>query len=100
MATLTLRNLPDEVRDRLRVRAAQNGRSMEAEAKLLLTLALPQQPGRDRHQVLRDIHAQLSSLPGYDPNRLASDELIAERRAEAARELAEEKAELAARERP
>ena len=36
MATLTIRNLPDEVRDRLRVAAAKNGRSMEAEARLAL----------------------------------------------------------------
>jgi plasmid stability protein len=37
MATLTIRNLPDDVRDRLRARAAQAGRSMEAEARAILT---------------------------------------------------------------
>ena len=36
MATLTIRNLPDDVRDRLRVQAARNGRSMEAEARAIL----------------------------------------------------------------
>jgi plasmid stability protein len=36
MATLTIRNLPDDVRDRLRTRAAQAGRSMEAEARAIL----------------------------------------------------------------
>lgn len=36
MATLTIRNLPDRVRDKLRLRAAGNGRSMEAEARALL----------------------------------------------------------------
>jgi plasmid stability protein len=36
VATLTIRNLPDDVRDRLRVFAAENGRSMEAEARLAL----------------------------------------------------------------
>ena len=36
MATLTIRDLDDEVRDRLRVRAAQHGRSMEAEARVIL----------------------------------------------------------------
>ncbi len=45
MATLTIRNLPDRVRDRLRVRAAENGRSMEAEARTLLEQALIE-PGR------------------------------------------------------
>ena len=37
MATLTIRDLDDDVRDRLRVRAAQNGRSMEAEVRAILT---------------------------------------------------------------
>ncbi|CAM3941464.1 FitA-like ribbon-helix-helix domain-containing protein [Tsukamurella ocularis] len=40
MATLTIRNLPDRVRDRLRVRAAENGRSMEAEARMILEESL------------------------------------------------------------
>lgn len=36
MATLTIRNLPDEVHQGLRARAAANGRSMEAEARAVL----------------------------------------------------------------
>jgi prevent-host-death family protein len=36
MATLLIRNLDGAVRDRLRVRAAQHGRSMEAEARAIL----------------------------------------------------------------
>jgi plasmid stability protein len=36
MATLTIRNLPDAVRDKLRARAAAHGRSMEAEARAVL----------------------------------------------------------------
>jgi plasmid stability protein len=39
MATLNIRNLPDEVHGRLRVRAAEHGRSMEAEARSILTEA-------------------------------------------------------------
>ncbi|AUN39376.1 Trafficking protein A (plasmid) [Tsukamurella tyrosinosolvens] len=45
MATLTIRNLPDHVRDRLRVRAAENGRSMEAEARMILEESLVE-PGK------------------------------------------------------
>lgn len=45
MATLTIRNLPDRVRDRLRVRAAENGRSMEAEARMILEESLVE-PGK------------------------------------------------------
>ena len=39
MATLNIRNLPDEVHRRLRVRAAEHGRSMEAEARAILSAA-------------------------------------------------------------
>ena len=40
MATLTIRNLPDDVRKRLRVRAAENGHSMEAEARQILAASV------------------------------------------------------------
>ena len=36
MATLTVRNLPDEALAKLRVQAAKHGRSMEAEARELI----------------------------------------------------------------
>jgi len=36
MATLTLRNVPDEVHRALRVRAAEHGRSTEAEVREIL----------------------------------------------------------------
>lgn len=39
MPTLTVRNLPDEVHRALRVRAAQNGRSTEAEIRDILEKA-------------------------------------------------------------
>ena len=43
MSTMTVRNLPDEVHRALRVRAAQNGRSTEAEVRDILTrVALPE----------------------------------------------------------
>lgn len=40
MATLLIRNLDDAVRDKLRVRAAERGRSMEAEAREILAGAV------------------------------------------------------------
>lgn len=40
MATLTVRNLPNEVHRALRVRAAQNGRSTEAEVREILASAV------------------------------------------------------------
>ncbi|MGM0675508.1 MAG: FitA-like ribbon-helix-helix domain-containing protein [Spirochaetota bacterium] len=36
MATLTIRNLDDELKSRLRIRAAQHDHSMEEEARLIL----------------------------------------------------------------
>ena len=36
VASITIRNLDDDVKTRLRVRAADNGRSMEEEARLIL----------------------------------------------------------------
>jgi antitoxin FitA len=40
VAALSIRDLDDEVRERLRVRAAQHGRSMEAEVRAILTDAV------------------------------------------------------------
>ena len=40
MAVMTIRDLDDEVRDKLRIRAAHNKRSMEAEVRAILTAAV------------------------------------------------------------
>ncbi|HEY0215780.1 MAG TPA: toxin-antitoxin system [Cellulomonas sp.] len=40
MATVTVRHLDDEVQRRLKRRAAQNNRSMEAEARAILSAAV------------------------------------------------------------
>jgi plasmid stability protein len=40
MASMTIRNLDDSLKAKLRVRAAQHGRSMEEEARVLLRDAL------------------------------------------------------------
>jgi plasmid stability protein len=40
MATLTIRQLDEKIKARLRVRAAHHGRSMEEEAREILRLAL------------------------------------------------------------
>jgi antitoxin FitA len=48
MATLTIRDLDEELRVRLRVRAAQQGRSMEAEVREILRDALAKPAQHDR----------------------------------------------------
>lgn len=40
MAAVSIRDLDDAVRERLRVRAARHGRSMEAEIRVILTAAV------------------------------------------------------------
>jgi plasmid stability protein len=92
MATLTIRNLPDEVRDGLRVRAAQNGRSMEAEARAVLSEAIGAKPRMSKEEyraVIAEIQAEMRQF--VRPGRSLVDELIAERRWEAACEDAEMK---------
>lgn len=44
MASITIRNLDDEVKTRLRVRAAEHHRSMEEEARMILRKALVRKP--------------------------------------------------------
>ena len=44
MATLSIRNLPEEDHKALRLRAAHHGVSMEAEARAILRQALREQP--------------------------------------------------------
>lgn len=40
MATMTIRNIEDDVKARLRIQAARHGRSMEEEARSILRAAL------------------------------------------------------------
>ena len=44
MASITIRNLDDDVKIRLRMRAASHGRSMEEEARLILREAVGRKP--------------------------------------------------------
>ena len=83
MATLTIRNLPEEVRERLRIRAAQRGRSMEAEVRSILTAVTLQEDQSRSSQGLQD---WVDQLYGDERPENVADELIAERRDEAASE--------------
>lgn len=47
MSTLTVRNLDDDLKARLRVRAAQHGRSMEAEVREILRESLADRESSD-----------------------------------------------------
>ncbi|HEX5308351.1 MAG TPA: plasmid stabilization protein [Solirubrobacteraceae bacterium] len=64
MATLTIRGVDEQTKTRLRVSAALNGRSMEAEARAILHDALPA-PARDGGLGSR-IHARFAALGGAE----------------------------------
>jgi len=64
VAALSVRDLDDGVKERLRVRAAQNGRSMEAEIRDILTDAV-KEPERERNW-LTELHETFAALGGVD----------------------------------
>jgi len=66
MAALTIRNLDPAIKERLRMRAAQNGRSMEAELRAIVTEAV-EAPGRPPELNLYDrIRARFEPLGGVE----------------------------------
>ena len=71
MAVMTIRNLDEGVRDKLRVRAALHGRSMEAEARAILTAAVESPFERSLLEVLGEMREILGGeelqLPVREP---------------------------------
>jgi plasmid stability protein len=70
MATLTVRDLDDSVRDKLRVRAAAQGRSMEAEVRAILTEAVASPLERSLVDTLREFSTVLADS-GYELEPMA-----------------------------
>ncbi len=64
MASITIRNLEDELKRRLRVRAAEHGRSMEEEVREILREAV-EQPAPPRN-LASAIRARVAPLGGVD----------------------------------
>ena len=64
MATLTIRDLDEELRARLRLRAATHGRSMEAEVRAILRQALSAPDATDR--LGTRVHERFASLGGVE----------------------------------
>lgn len=77
MATLTVRNLDDDTKARLRLRAAQNGRSMEAEARAILRSTLHADPAAHLGSRIAERFAGLAGddleLPPRDDAPRAAD---------------------------
>lgn len=64
MASITIRSLDDEVKRRLRIRAAEHGRSMEEEVREILRQAV----GREKpaYDLAAAIRARVAPLDGVD----------------------------------
>ncbi len=65
MAVMTIRNIDDAIKKRLRVRAAMHGKSMEDEARDILRAALSTEAPRPR-SLGRAIHDRFAALGGVD----------------------------------
>ncbi len=92
MATLTVRNVPDQVHKGLRLRAAENGRSVEEEVRRILAEYV--QPVREykNSKTPEEIDAAVKRAQEFfsPMARIYSvDQYLQEKRAEARRERAE-----------
>ncbi|MCP3729311.1 hypothetical protein M9978_02620 [Sphingomonas sp. MG17] len=65
MASMTIRNIDDALKSRLRIRAAHHGRSMEDEARDILRSALSSGTDRTPHLVDR-IRERVARVGGID----------------------------------
>jgi plasmid stability protein len=65
MAAMTIRNLDDELKARLRLRAARHGQSMEEEARSILRSALQAEPMSGK-SLVESIRAMVEPHGGID----------------------------------
>jgi plasmid stability protein len=65
MASITIRSLDDELKSRLRVRAAHHGRSMEEEARQILSNAL-QMESKPTLNIAESIRRRMAPLGGVE----------------------------------
>ncbi len=65
MGTLTIRNLEDPLKSRLRLRAASRNRSMEEEARQILRAAL-EEPAALKEDLGSKIRARFAALRGVE----------------------------------
>ncbi len=75
MASITIRNLDDEVKHKLRIRAAEHGCSMEAEVREILAEAVANEPepskglGTQIHDLFKPLGGVELELPPREPMR-------------------------------
>jgi plasmid stability protein len=66
VATLTIRNVDAAVKERLRVRAARHGRSMEAEVRSILSAVLAADRDQPEPNLAEAIRRRFAPLGGVD----------------------------------
>lgn len=69
MASITIRNLEESTKRKLKVRAALNGRSMEHEAREILKGALKEKPAQEIKtgaDLAAAIHRRFAPLGGFE----------------------------------
>lgn len=64
MASITVRNLDDEVKSKLRVRAARHGRSMEEEARVILREGVERPESHRKKESLADAIRKTTEAAG------------------------------------
>ena len=69
-SSITIRNLDRALKERLRVRAAQNGHSMEAEARSILQATLKEPERSPSRNLYERIRARFEPLGGADDVQL------------------------------
>jgi plasmid stability protein len=73
MSSITIRNIEPAIKERLRIRAAEHGHSMEAEARRILRTALaaaPRSPGRTLYERIHERFAAVGGVELELPPRL------------------------------
>jgi len=65
MASITIRDLDPVLKERLRVRAAEHGRSMEEEARVILRCAIAQ-PAPGASRLADAIHRRFQAIGGVE----------------------------------
>ncbi len=66
MTTLTIRNVDARLKEKLRIRAARHGRSMEAELRQILRETLEADAARSEPNLAEAIHRRFAALGGVD----------------------------------
>lgn len=77
MAAITVRNLDDDVKHRLRIRAARNGHSMEAEARAIIVEAVGDED--EPKNFFMTWHEAFAAIGGVDlelPERTADHRVV------------------------